>query len=60
MNVLRRLKHLADYLGGSTDTPPPGLSVGVGSWTWALWWAALSLLIIVFSGQATKFIYIDF
>jgi len=60
MNVLQRVKDLADYLGGCTDVPPPGFPIGVASWTWALWWGVLALLIIVFGGQATKFIYVDF
>ncbi|HEY2433891.1 MAG TPA: hypothetical protein VGI12_14545 [Vicinamibacterales bacterium] len=60
MNLLRRLKDLADYVAGCTDTPPPGVSIGVASWAWALWWGALGLFVLVFCGQATKFIYVDF
>jgi len=42
------------------DTAPPGLSLRLTSWTWAIWWSALTLLIVLFCGQASKFIYIDF
>ena len=60
MTTLRRIKQLADYLGGSADSPPPGVAIAVDSWLWAAWWGALALLILAFCGQATKFIYIDF
>jgi hypothetical protein len=60
MNLLRRLRELADYVGGCADAVPPGVPIGLASWIWALWWGVLSLLVIVFCGQATKFIYIDF
>jgi len=60
MASLRWFKQFADYLGGSEDTPPPGLSLQLTSWAWAIWWGALALLIVLFCGQASKFIYIDF
>jgi hypothetical protein len=53
-------KQLADYLAGAEDNPPPGLRLPPTSWLWGLWWGVLAMLIILFSGQATKFIYIDF
>ena len=58
---LESIKQLLEYLGGERDDPPPGLAITLNSWWfWAIWWAALSLLIFVFSGQSSKFIYIDF
>jgi len=50
-----------DYLGGARDEAPPGFPLTLGNWAfWALWWAALTVVIYVFSGQSSKFIYIDF
>ena len=60
MAYLCWFKQLADYLGGSVDTAPPGLPLRLTSWAWAIWWSALTLLIVLFCGQASKFIYIDF
>jgi hypothetical protein len=55
------IKHLLEYLGGASDTPPPGLKLSLGAWWWwGLWWGVLLCLIMIFSGQASKFIYIDF
>jgi hypothetical protein len=53
-------RQLADYLGGFGDDPPPGLKLPPASWLWGLWWGVLAVLIILFCGQATRFIYIDF
>jgi hypothetical protein len=60
MEYLRWLKHLAEYLGGAQDGPPPGVRLGPGSPWWGLWWGVLALLIVLFCGQSSKFIYIDF
>jgi hypothetical protein len=50
-----------EYLGGERDEPPDGFSVTLAHWWfWGIWWAVLLLLILVFSGQTSKFIYIDF
>jgi hypothetical protein len=55
------IKQLIDYVAGAADEPPasaPGFvksAVFVG-----LWWAALLVMITIFSGQTSKFIYIDF
>jgi hypothetical protein len=57
---LHWFKQLADYFGGSENSPPHGFRLLPGSWLWGLWWGALAALIILFSGQTTKFIYIDF
>jgi hypothetical protein len=57
---LRWLKLVMDYLGGAEDEPPPGLPLTLSSWTWGVWWAALTLVIALFSWQTSRFIYIDF
>lgn len=51
---------LLEYLGGRRDTPPPRLPLPVASPLWALWWGLLLLVILLFCGQSSKFIYIDF
>jgi hypothetical protein len=60
MKLVRWVKTLLEYLGGSSDTPPEGMCLSVASWTWGLWWGVLACLIMVFCGQTSKFIYIDF
>jgi hypothetical protein len=57
---LRWLKRAMDYLGGAEDEPPAGFNLDPGSWMWGVWWAALSLVIALFCGQTSRFIYIDF
>ena len=47
-----------EHLGGMEDRPTP-------AWMnhalfWGIWWAALILIVLAFSGQTSKFIYIDF
>lgn len=53
------LKQFAEYLGGSLDVAPK-LIFGVHSISWGFWWGVLLLVIFAFSGQTSKFIYIDF
>jgi hypothetical protein len=61
MTVLTWTKHLLEYLGGEQDEAPPGFPITLYSWWfWGAWWALLSALILMFSGQTSKFIYIDF
>ena len=55
------IKQVLDYLGGVVDTPPPGTpSVMLRPAFRGLWWGVLLILIVMFSGQTSKFIYIDF
>lgn len=54
------MKQLLEYLGGARDLPPAGVRVSARALVWGLWWAFLACLIVLFSGQTTKFIYIDF
>jgi hypothetical protein len=61
MTTLEWFQQALEYLGGSRDDAPPHLPLALSnSVSWALWWAFLSLVIYVFSGQSSKFIYIDF
>jgi hypothetical protein len=54
------MKQLFEYLGGSSDDCPAWLRLPARSPLWGLWWGLLICLIILFCGQASKFIYIDF
>ena len=55
------MQQMLEYLGGARDEPPAGFPVAPGDWWfWALWWGLMALAILVFSGQSSKFIYIDF
>lgn len=59
--MAERLKQAAEYLAGEVDEPPTGFPVAVSNWFfWGLWWGAMAVLIFIFSGQSSKFIYIDF
>jgi hypothetical protein len=61
LQLLLEIKATLEYLGGVTERPPgPRLSWMQGPIWWGLWWAALILLTLCFSGQTSKFIYIDF
>ncbi|WP_377818971.1 hypothetical protein [Acidicapsa dinghuensis] len=58
--MLANLCAVIEYLCGERDDAPPLLS---GRWTWlarCAVWAVAILLIYAFSGQSSKFIYIDF
>jgi len=59
--TLEWLQLAFEYLGGERDEPPNGFRISLANWVfWAIWWGALALAIFVFSGQSSKFIYIDF
>lgn len=61
MTTFEWFKQALEYLGGERDEPPAGFPISLGNWVfWAIWWGALALLIFAFSGQSSKFIYIDF
>ena len=52
---------LFDFIGG-VRADPPSRAVGWLSspLVWGVWWAFLVLVVLAFSGQASRFIYIDF
>jgi hypothetical protein len=62
--ILRLLNEVAaalEYLGGVRERPPERwLSWMQAPIWWGIWWALLILLALSFSGQTSKFIYIDF
>jgi hypothetical protein len=54
-------QRLLEYLAGEIDSPPDGFSVRLSNILfWGLWWGVLFAVIYIFSGQSSKFIYIDF
>jgi hypothetical protein len=58
--LLYWFKCVFDYIGGSREEPPAGIPF-LGSPLWfGLWWGLLIGLILLFCGQTSKFIYIDF
>jgi hypothetical protein len=60
MKALHTFKALCEFLQGSTETPPPTLR-NLWSPMWrGIWWGLLAGAILLFCGQSSKFIYIDF
>jgi hypothetical protein len=58
---MSNIKAILEYLGGVTEEVPfEWLHQLGGPIWWGIWWAALILLVLSFSGQTSKFIYIDF
>lgn len=57
---LQWITAVAEYLGGALDEPPAGFRLALDSAIWAVWWALLVVLLMLFSGQTSKFIYVDF
>jgi len=54
------IKAFFDYLAGALEEPPPGAAF-LSSPLWiGLWWGLMIGLILLFCGQTSKFIYIDF
>ena len=60
MKLFAWTKHAVEYLGGSRDNPPVGFPLSVRSLAWGVLWTALAGVILLFCGQSSKFIYIDF
>jgi len=60
MKLLTWLIQFLEFLGGERDIPPAGFPALGNPLFWGIWWGALSLVIYVFCGQSSKFIYIDF
>jgi hypothetical protein len=61
MRILNEAQAFLEYLGGVTEQPPANWPRWIQSpILWGLWWAILILLTLSFSGQTSKFIYIDF
>jgi hypothetical protein len=61
MNTIAWFQHVLEYLAGETDAPPSGSRVALSNFLfWGVWWSILIGIIFIFSGQSSKFIYIDF
>jgi hypothetical protein len=60
VRCLSWIKNFFDYLGASREAPPSGLPFLSSAWWPGLWWGLLAGLILLFCGQTSKFIYIDF
>jgi|SRR5215469_13664326 len=58
--ALRSLKNTCDYIGGSREEAPEHIPLLASPWWFGLWWGLLAGLILLFCGQTSKFIYIDF
>jgi hypothetical protein len=54
------IKNFFDYLGASREEPPQGASFLTSPLWLGIWWGLLIGLILLFCGQTSKFIYIDF
>jgi hypothetical protein len=60
MKFVQFTTYLLEYLGGCRPAPPRGWHWLASSYLRGLWWAVLAGAIILFCGQTSKFIYIDF
>jgi hypothetical protein len=60
MNFMASFMAICEYLQGAREELPPGLQVLTSPWVRGLWWGLLAGSILLFSGQTSKFIYIDF
>jgi hypothetical protein len=67
MKTLLAIKSILEFLGGALDQIPR--EAGVPRWVMVglmspvvrgLWWGLLVGMILLFCGQTSKFIYIDF
>jgi hypothetical protein len=59
-DVLAWVKHFFDYLSASREEPPPGAAFLASPIWLGIWWGLMIGLILLFCGQTSKFIYIDF
>ena len=56
-----KIKSTIEYLSGQVEDNPFSEKVfALDSNWWGVWWGFLIYLIIIFCGQSSKFIYIDF
>lgn len=59
-HVLSWIKNFFDYLSASCEDPPPGAEFLASPLWLGIWWGLMIGLILLFCGQTSKFIYIDF
>jgi hypothetical protein len=60
MDFLHRICDWLEYLGGQRDSVPEGFPPRRGWLVRGLWWGLMAVLIAIFCGQGSKFLYIDF
>jgi hypothetical protein len=61
MSLVVWCQNLLEYLAGEKDAPPTGFPVALSNFLfWGIWWSILVGIVFIFSGQSSKFIYIDF
>jgi hypothetical protein len=60
MSGLTWVTRLLEFLGGSLNEAPARFPRVPAALFWGIWWGALSIVIYIFCGQSSKFIYIDF
>ncbi len=60
MNSFDTFKAVCEYLQGAREDLPPKLKSLTSPWLRGLWWGLLAGVILLFAGQTSKFIYIDF
>ncbi|HWD92000.1 MAG TPA: hypothetical protein VG938_06590 [Verrucomicrobiae bacterium] len=58
--LLAWVKSVFDYLGGSREEAPAGMPFLASPLWLGIWWGLMIGLILLFCGQTSKFIYIDF
>ena len=59
MKTWQIVKAWLEWLGGADELPPVKERWWLG-WVLGLWWGFLAVLIACFSGQTSRFLYIDF
>lgn len=60
MKLLILVQSVLEYLGGSLEEPPVRFQKLASPVVQGLWWGILAGAILLFCGQTSKFIYIDF
>ena len=60
MKTLQLIQSVLEFLGGSLEEPPPRFRKLASPIILGLWWGILAGAILLFCGQTSKFIYIDF
>ena len=60
MKAFDEFKAVCEYLEGAREEAPRGFKLLSSPWIQGLWWGLLAGAILLFSGQTSKFIYIDF
>ena len=60
MKTLTWIKAVCEFLQGCGTPAPAGVAHHDRAWLRGLWWGALLGAIILFCGQSSRFVYIDF